>query len=317
LSANQQAFESLILAPAPGSHTLYWNLNSSGPETSGTNYAWTDSATQTLSPLTSGPQTASQTAPVNLATTLALPADAPSRILKNGAILVMPSQGLASTASYVASDVQIDYLAADKTTVGWSQTRTNFTTVALSGVMAGSTDDVAHFHNSFFTNPAILKPAATWLPGAAYIKYFAVMNGDRYSAFDCFAATTDANISPCVAGTTLTAALTAGITSVSDATTYHLADGGVSSVGGVSVWVATAARPVTAVLSLTPQYRVYFELNGNVYTGALLRDGSAYTTSYYVSNPAGATVTDRLTFLPFQIRLNKAARDSILAAMNI
>ena len=37
--------------------------------------------------------------------------------------------------------------------------------------------------------------------------------------------------------------------------------------------------------------------------------------SYYISNPGGATVTDRLTFLPFHIRMNKAAHDSLAAAM--
>ena len=39
--------------------------------------------------------------------------------------------------------------------------------------------------------------------------------------------------------------------------------------------------------------------------------------SYYVSNPGGATPTDRLTFLPFNLRINKAARDSVAAAMAI
>lgn len=39
--------------------------------------------------------------------------------------------------------------------------------------------------------------------------------------------------------------------------------------------------------------------------------------SYYVSNPGGATPTDRLTFLPFNLRMNKAARDSVAAAMAI
>jgi hypothetical protein len=50
-------------------------------------------------------------------------------------------------------------------------------------------------------------------------------------------------------------------------------------------------------------------------TGALIRDGAALGGSYYVSNPGGATVEERLTFLPYQIRMNKAARDSLAAAM--
>ena len=67
----------------------------------------------------------------------------------------------------------------------------------------------------------------------------------------------------------------------------------------------------------TPQYRIYFQLNDEVYTGSIIKDGAVLGGSYYVSNPAAATVTDRLTFLPFQIRMNKAARDSIAAALNI
>jgi len=39
--------------------------------------------------------------------------------------------------------------------------------------------------------------------------------------------------------------------------------------------------------------------------------------SYYVSNPGAPLATDRLTFLPFSVRMNKAARDSIAAALTI
>ena len=92
-------------------------------------------------------------------------------------------------------------------------------------------------------------------------------------------------------------ALTTGLTSVSDATTYVLADGIVGTVGGVPVWVATVARPQSSTLSSTPQYRTYFELNGNVYSGSLIKDGAVLGGSYYVSNPAGATVADRLLVL--------------------
>jgi hypothetical protein len=70
-------------------------------------------------------------------------------------------------------------------------------------------------------------------------------------------------------------------------------------------------------LSTTLEYTIYYALNGNVYTGALIKDGAQLGGSYYVSNPTGATVTDRLTFLPFGLRMNKAAHDSVAAAMNI
>lgn len=315
LSANQQAFEGQILAPGSGSHRITWNLNYSGPQTSGVNYAGSDFAVLGLSPLTNGPQTIAQSLLANMTSTLALMSGATQRVLKDGAILVVPPTQSSSRVSYVGSDVRIDYLASDNTTIAWSQIRTDFTTVPLTGLMAGSTDDFAHFHNSFFSNPQILRSTSAYLPGASYLKYTAHVMGDRYAAFDCAAATTGVNITPCQTGTTLTTALTAGITSSSDATTYTLADGVVTAVGGLPVWVATAPRPVSAVLSTVPQYRIYFQMNGNVYTGSLLKNGSVYATSYYVSNPAGATATDRLTFLPFQIRMNKAARDSVAAAM--
>ncbi len=315
LSANQQVFEGLLLPPSAGSYLIRWNLNYLGPETPGTNYAWSDSSSLLLSPLTNGPQTTTQSAPVNLTSTLPVITSGAQRILKNGAILVVPSTNQSVHSTYTGPDVRVDYLAADNATVAYSHIRTNYSTVALAGAMNGATDDFAHYHNSFYSNGAIFRPGSTYLAGAAYTKYFASEKGDRYNAFDCAAATTDANITPCRTGTTLVAALTTGIASGSDGVTYTLADGALRTVGGVQIWVASAPRPISAVLSLSSQYRVYFQIGSNVYTGALVPDGSPFQTSYYVSNPGGATITDSLTFLPFQIRMNKAARDSIAAAI--
>ena len=316
LSADQQAFEDLILTPN-GSHQMIWNLNYSGAEISGVNYAATDFAVLAQSPLTHGPQKNQQSVRTNLAPTLPIPTSTPTRVLKNGVILVVPTEAGWQTASYVGSDVRSDTLTSDGTTVAFSQTRSNYVTVALTGKLAGSTDDFAHYLNSFFSNPAILDANATYLPGAAYVKYTAVNTGDRYNAFDCIAATSDANISPCRTATTLAAEMTAGISSSSDGVTYHQADGVTSTVGGVPVWVATNPRPVSATLSSTVQYRIYFEMNGNVYTGALIKDGQVIGGSYYVSNPGAPAIADRLTFLSFGLRMNKAARDSIAAALAI
>ena len=316
-SANQQTFESLSLAPASGSYVLRWNLNLVGAQVNATNYVYSESSIQTQSALTAGPQTAAQSAPVNLATGLAQVNSAPTRVLKNGAILVVPGVEGSNRVTYVGSDVKVDALATDNSTVAYTQLRTGYTSAALTGALSATPADFAQWHNSIFANPTILTAGATYAAGSGYIKYTATNVGDRYNAFDCVAATTDANITPCAIATTLTAALTAGIVSPSDAVTYQLADGVLGTVGGVPMWVASAARPVAATLSSTVQYRVYFQLNNNVYTGALIKDGAALGGSYYVSNPAGATVADRLTFLPFHIRMNKAARDSLAAAMAI
>ena len=56
---------------------------------------------------------------------------------------------------------------------------------------------------------------------------------------------------------------------------------------------------------------------GNVYTGSMIKDGTLLGAGSWVSNPAGATLVDQLTFLTYQVRLNQAARDSLKAAVKI
>ena len=111
--------------------------------------------------------------------------------------------------------------------------------------------------------------------------------------------------------------MSAGFTSNSDGRTYHLADGEIRTVGGVPIWVASSPRPQSSTLSATVQYRIYFELGGNVYTGSMIKDGTLLGAGSWVSNPAGATLVDQLTFLTYQVRLNQAARDSLKAAVKI
>lgn len=316
-SASQQAFESLYVAPSAGAYWLRWNLNSLGPQVSGVNYAYSDSVIAAASPLTNGPQTARQTAPRNLAATLALVSPGPTRVLKNGAILVAPNTDQSSRYSYVGSDVRLDSLAADNMTVAYSSLRTNEEIVALTGTMSGTSPDFARFHNSFFTNPVVLNAAAPWGAGSSYSKFTMTNLGDRYNVQDCAAVTVDANVSACFVGTTLTTALNTGITASAEGITYHLGDGTLTTVDGVQVWVAHAPLPQSFTLSNTPQYRMYFALNGNVYRGTHFRDGAPIGGSYYISNPAGATVLERLTFLPFNIRMNKAAHVSMSAAVAI
>jgi hypothetical protein len=317
LSSDQQAFERLSVGADTGGVRPRWNLNLAGPQASGVNYAYSEQAGAIVSPLTNGPQVSAVAIPQNMARSLALIPAAPVRVLKNGSILVVPSTLAATRISYVGSSVQVQALAADNMTPAYTQTHSDFSFVPLSGALGSTPSELAQWLNSFFANPAVLNGGAAYASGAGYLKFNAVSKGDRYDAFDCAAITTDANISPCVRSTSLEAALADGIVSGSDERTYRLADGAITMVSGVPVWVASSARPVSATLSSTVQYRTYFQLNGNVYTGALIKDGATLGGSYWVSNRSGATVEERLTFLPYQIRLNKAARDSIAGAMAI
>ncbi|XVJ69300.1 MAG: hypothetical protein HEQ39_06355 [Rhizobacter sp.] len=309
LSANQQLYEELALGQ--GAHRFSWNLNSSGGQTTGTNYARTDFSLLTSSPLTQGPQNFVQSTVSNLTATLPDVSTTPTRVLRDGTIYVVPSTGFRTRVSYVGSDVQSDSYASDNTTIVSTELRSDYASLPLTGTMAAnSTTSFARYLNSFFTNTAVLNQNATFATGSKYITYTSKNKGDLYRVFDCFAATVDANVSPCATGVSLASALTAGIASGSDGKTYFLADGAISTVGGVQVWVANAARPQSATLSVTVQNRIYFALNGNVYTGALVRDGAIVNGSYYIS-----TSPSTLTFLPYTMRMNKAARDSVQAAM--
>lgn len=234
--------------------------------------------------------------------------------MKNGGILVVPTHDQTLRASYVGSKVRVDSLAADGTTVAYSQLRSNYTLVPLSGAVNTATPlEMARFFNSFFSNAAILKAGVNYPAGAAYLKFDSVFLGDRYAAFDCAATTTDANLTPCLTGTTLASALAAGIASTSDGTTYHTADGAFVTAEGLSMWIATAPRPLSATLSSATQYRIYYALNGNVYTGALTRDGEPFGGSFYVVTLNIGV--GGLVFVPYNIRLNQSATQGLAAAM--
>jgi hypothetical protein len=148
------------LAPGKGSVALRWNLNLVGPQVSGTNHLYAETGTLSASPLTLGGQRISLSAPHNLTATLTLPAPEPTRVLKGGAILVVPGQSAGSVARYVGPAVQIETLAQDNTTVAYAQRRSDFTVTPLSGLLANSPTEFAYWLNSLFANPATLKTAA-------------------------------------------------------------------------------------------------------------------------------------------------------------
>ncbi len=318
LSANQAAFEEFLLTPGGGSYLLHWSVSFTSAKGS-LKTLYSDSSTLAASPLTSGPQISIQTDPVNLTTALPAATVTPTRVLKDGTILVVPAKGVVNRITYVGNDVRVDALAEDKTTIAYSAIRSNFETVALTGPIVSAPQDFLRFHDSILVNPNVTDPAATYLPGAKYTKFTKTNLGDRYNAFDCQAATTTANISPCATNTTLTAALTTGLTSNSDGVTYRLSNGTLRTVGGVQIWVATSPRPKSANLTYHDEYRIYFEMGGNVYTGALIKDGAVMGGSFYVSNPnsTSTSVVDFITPLSYDIRLNKAAHDSIVSAIKL
>ncbi len=225
-------------------------------------------------------------------------------------MLVVPGYQDSATVTYVGSGVQVDSLASDGTTVAYSQLRTNYALVGLTGLLHAAPDEFTHPYNAIFANPGVLDTTTSWGAGAAYLTYTATNVGDRYNVFDCTGSTTGATPNPCSTNADLTAAMKAGETSSSDQVTYHTTDGNFVLLGKVQVWVATQPRRIGAVGSSTVQYRIYFELNGNIYTGALIKDGAPIGGGHYLTNPSDVSTE---VYLPYQLRLNRAAEQSLAA----
>jgi len=306
LSADRSVFESLYLNPS-ASYSPIWSLPpSSGAPITGTDYFYTHAATINASPLTAGPQTISSGQNFSIASTLAIPATtSATRYLVAGRIYADTTT--TERFSYQNSDVKDELLTSDGTVL-YANLRSGFQSVPLTGLMVSSPVDFAHWFNALFTNPSLLSSTATWGAGSAYIEYIATKAADQYRVFDYSTSTTGTAPSPVATGTTIAALMAAGgITSSSDGATYTLANGAISSINGVITYVATTVRRNQT----TDLYRTYYELNGNVYTGDLTRTGTVLGGNSYLVTANGIVNYSA----KYQIRINKAAVDSIKAAV--
>ena len=309
LSADQAIFEKLILAPG-SSYGYDWNLPTTGSAVNGTHHLAETHATLAVSPLTNGAQKNSNSVYTSLANTVALPANfGVTRFLNNGQIraAAYPSN---SSASYSGTGVRIDALAADGTTVLSSRQRSGFVNVPLTGLVKAAPVDFAHWFNVLFSNPSLLSSTAQWGANAAYVTYTDTYVGTAYIVLDYTGTTYGTTPAPLATGTTIAALMASGgIASPSDATTYTLANGSVSIVNGVTTYVATGVRPGQN----TPKYHAYYEINGNVYHGEVIKSGTVTGGSQYSVTTGGVTTNN---YGPnIQVRLNKAANDSLKAAL--
>jgi hypothetical protein len=310
LSADQTASEQFLLAPN-ASYSLQWALPISGAPVNGVNYLIEAHASMAASPLTAGTQKLNETASTSIANSLGLPTGgAPARYLVNGAILVGASSQ--SNISYQGTGVRVDQLAVDGVTVVDSTLRTNYSVVPLTGAVAAAPTEFAQFFNALYYNPVLLNASTTWSASAAYVKYTGTQIGDLYTVVDYTGTTTGNAPVPVASGTTIAAMMTAGgITSTTDATIYTLSNGSVSIINGVTTYVASSVRTNLT----TPTYRTYYELNGNVYVGSLIRSGTVEGGNPYpVATPGTAGYTVNYT-QNYQIRLNAAAVASLHATV--
>ena len=307
LSPDQQTFESVNLQG--GQYSLLWHFPYGGGNmVSGTDY---------LAAVSSGvlAQSPSQGAQVETAHSTSLDAALqgrvpnPTRYVSFGSIVVAPTNTL-RRVSYVGTGVRVDYLASDGFTVLTSAQFSQYSSVPLAGTMGDSPEELlagvpiqdwVGYHNFAAT--------ATWQSGSAYIKQHGARVGDVVIAEDCpndtTPVTTTGNLpSPCATGATLEQIFPATLPLQTLHPYEHalLADGHIAQVAGVRMWVANAPLPPDE--DATPAYRVYFELNGNVYTGILEKDG----TPFRYRQADGSAVD-------YTMSLNQAAVDSLQAGV--
>ncbi len=308
LTASQKNYESMALSANGGLHYLVDSLGFTSSSTgaitiSPGSYFYTEDSSIAQSP-TNGTQPLTMT-DSTAAQTLALPAISAARYMVNGTVYAVPVPEKAQI-SYKNNNVQEDYFATDGVTIVHSTLGTSYTVSDLSGLIASSPPEL--FDNSqlgVITNTingnSLYNRQANWQTGAAYIKAVRQAIGDTLEVGDCIApATTGTSITPC---TTAIGTLEGFFphTSATDGKTYQQTDGQIVTLAGVRAWVATAT-----LNTATTQYRVYYQNNGAIYSGVLMKDGT----------PLQIYALGTTTPQNFYISLNSAALQSIKSAVS-
>ena len=310
VSDAQKNYESVALSSNGGLHYLTGRLgfttSSSGAlSISPGSYFYTDDSSIPQSAV-NGAQTVS-VAFSTAAKTLALPAlSGNTRIVVNGTVYVQafPNQ---PQVTYSGANVQEVYLATDGKTVVRTFLGTSYSTTALSGLISSSpaelfTGSMLGLITNTINGNSLYNQQASWQSGAAYLKVVRQYVGDTLFVGDCSGpATIGPNVSPC----STTVATVEGLfprVSTADGVTYQIGDGQIVTLAGVRAWVATAPVQNTAI----PQYRVFYQSNGAVYSGTLIKNGTP------LQIPAlGSAVAQN-----FYIFLNNAALQSVKSAVN-
>jgi hypothetical protein len=308
LSDTQKNYEGFALASNGGLHYLTASLSVSTSSTGGLSISpssafYTDDSSIPQSPA-NGTQPLTVTF-TSLSSALKASTNGEGRLVVNGAIssVAVPAQ---ARVSYVGANVREDYFATDGSTVIRSFLGTSYTAVPLSGRISDSPSDL--FANSALgtlTNTvngqSLYNKQATWQTGAAYLKVVRHTVGDELYTYDCVApATTGNSPTPCSA-TTSTLENFFPFASTADGKTYQLSGGQIMTVQGVRAWVSN-----TVLGGATTAYRVYYQYNGGIYAGYLIKDG----TTLQIKPLGGGTPQDNYYFL------NNAATQSIRSAIN-
>lgn len=308
LSVDQAIYESAELHG--GSYALLWNLPyGGGAIVSGVDYFSADgTGGLAQSPAVAGPQIETPVI-TSLSKVLPVPYQLPQRFLDGGQVQVR-SAGAARKVSYQGSAVRIDYLADDGQTIVESALFSGFSSIPLDGTMSAAPEELqAAYPVTDWINANHFTPVAAWSAGAAYNKRHGAVAGDTYFALDCSnttapSITIGAATAPCASGVSLAGffPVTLYDTSGHPYETDFASDGSVVTVQGVRMWIAQA--PIAAEQDPTTTFRVFYELGGNVYMGALWRDATAFR---YLQSDGSA--------VDYLIGLNQAATASVQAGL--
>lgn len=299
LSPDQKIFESFELNG--GSQTLSYTIPSGGGNlVRGTNY-FVASKTSACESLQAGPEL-EQLVTNSLDSTLDSITFAPTRVLLNGEIFLNPTSYPRRVSLDPSGGIRADYLANDFHTVTYSLLFSRFESIPLSGTMSESSEDIlAIYPMDDWVNFNNFAGNAKWQDGAAYLKKRSIRVNDTYLMSDCKASSPYSQVlpSPCSVHKTLEQVFPiysgdGGHASEVD----FIGDGTISMNQGVRMWVAKEPRPMAA--DPTVSYRIYFELNGNIYKGLLQK-----------ANTPIAVFRSDGTVVDFSIALNQAAVSSV------
>ena len=277
-----------------------------GVLTSGTNYAIaTVSYALNASP-SNGPQQASSHY-VTLDPALALPGYSVTRVLQNGQIFVRPAIGLRSVA-YVGNGINVQYYDSTGQAVVTTTHLDNFQSGTLSGPISNSPETLeASVPTNLWAGYGNFSLSANWQAGSSYVTHSSHGVGDLYVLFDC------ANVAaptytygtaptPCKSNTTLASIFPISQYSGDINKPYEIdnaSDGSFTTVQGLPMWIAN--NPMSLEQGgQTQVYRIYVQLNGNVYYGSLAKDG----TAVYVHQIDGS-------YVDYSLALNQAGANSI------
>ncbi len=304
LSSDQQIYQQVELSG--GESTLSWSFPfGGGTLVSGVNYIFS-----TTTALSHSPANGSQTqAPVqsSLSSSIVIPSAVPAltRVLIGGQVLLAPATA-SQLITYSGTGIRRDRYAEDGVTIVDSALFFNYSSIPLSGsITASPMELLAAFPLENWVNLDVFTAGASWQTGAAYIKSSGQRIGDTVFVADCTGNTTTADIAPCATGTTLDNFFPhtfQGTNSLHPVETDFVGDGNINTIQGVTMWVSAAPLPLER--SSTSVYRVFYELNGNVYSGTLEKDGTPFNYGEGNGNQVG-----------YQITLNQAALNSVIAGL--